>query len=102
VTSARRSLRPSSLSTTAPPSISALPTLRPRTAGDGREPIDEVCAASALDHDALALFTGEDAEAVMLHLVQPAGPPRTDGQSWFEPKGDCEAEGNCTNGWSGL
>jgi hypothetical protein len=41
---------------------------------DGREPIAEVCAASALDYDALALFTSEDAAAVMLHLVQSAGP----------------------------
>jgi len=41
--------------------------------GDGREPIGEVCAAAAPDSDAFALLAGEDAEAVVLDFVQPAG-----------------------------
>jgi hypothetical protein len=41
--------------------------------GDRREPIRKVRAAAAPDHRALAELAGEDAEAVMLDLVQPTG-----------------------------
>jgi hypothetical protein len=41
--------------------------------GDGRESIGEVRPASAPDLHPLALLAGEDSEAVMLDLVQPAG-----------------------------
>jgi hypothetical protein len=40
--------------------------------GDRRKPVGEVRAAAAPDLDALALLAGEDAETVMLDLVQPA------------------------------
>jgi len=42
--------------------------------GDPCEPIREVRAASAPDVDALVLLECEDAEAVVLHLMQPSRP----------------------------
>jgi hypothetical protein len=41
--------------------------------GDACEATREVGGAAAPDLDPLALLQGEDAEAVMLDLVQPAG-----------------------------
>jgi hypothetical protein len=61
VKSAWKSLRPSSLSATALPSMRALSQARPRNRrGDSRESVGEVRAATALDLDALALLPGED------------------------------------------
>jgi hypothetical protein len=40
--------------------------------GDRREPIGEVSASAAPDLHPLTLLAGKDAEAIVLHLVQPA------------------------------
>ena len=40
--------------------------------GDRREPMRKVRASAAPDHRTLALLAGKDAEAVVLHLMQPA------------------------------
>ena len=74
VMSAWKSLRPSSISTTASPSISALPHRQTANRlGDRREPIGEVRAASAPDLRALAQLADKNSETVMLDFVQPTG-----------------------------
>jgi hypothetical protein len=65
---------PSSLSTTASPSISDLSTSKTANRlGDRREPIREVRAVAAPDLRALAQVADKNAETVMLHFVQPTG-----------------------------
>jgi hypothetical protein len=72
--SAPKSLRPSSMSTTASPSIGGSSAGRPRNRlGDCREPIREVGAAAAPDFSALAQLAGKNPEAIVFHLMQPAG-----------------------------
>lgn len=62
--------------------------------GDSGESIREVGAAAAPDLDALALLPGEDAEAVMLDLVQPAGSSgrEVDAREFARTKGSRQAD----------
>ena len=80
---AAKSECPSGRSVTASPSIKALGDGKPRTASQSWKPVGESARRTAPYLDALALLSGEDSEAVVLHLMKPAWPGGREGdEGW--------------------